>query len=132
MLLNFSLKAHLGYVTRKRFANVHYGLIFSDGQGFHSCTSINLLMSCEYTYIPQSRKFKRIYDTRFLFVVAVDPCNPNPCREGGTCRAEGHSFECSCSSGYCGGMCETLCSSGNIGWIPGILPTSSAKFIKVV
>ena len=61
-----------------------------------------------------------------MFVVAAeDPCDSDPCREGGTCRRRGLSFECTCRPGCSGRACEEgLCpvlliggtgSTGSIG-----------------
>jgi uncharacterized membrane protein len=36
----------------------------------------------------------------------VDPCRPNPCRNGGVCSAEGAAFRCSCVGHYTGNTCE--------------------------
>jgi Notch-like protein len=36
----------------------------------------------------------------------VDPCNPNPCQNDGTCMNAGDYFVCSCQAGYNGISCE--------------------------
>jgi len=37
----------------------------------------------------------------------IDPCDPNPCQNGGTCSPDGSSFTCDCSgTGYSGPKCE--------------------------
>lgn len=33
-------------------------------------------------------------------------CNPNPCKNGGTCVRDGNNFECQCSPGYTGNFCQ--------------------------
>ena len=38
---------------------------------------------------------------------AIDPCNPNPCQNSGTCTASGTDFYCSCISEYTGQICES-------------------------
>ena len=39
----------------------------------------------------------------------VDPCQPNPCLNGGTCKAsnDGKSFTCQCKPGWSGNKCQT-------------------------
>lgn len=37
-------------------------------------------------------------------VVAV--CNPNPCKNGGTCVSDEKDFECQCPPGYTGNFCQ--------------------------
>ena len=38
---------------------------------------------------------------------AGDPCEPDPCQNGGTCLAQDDSYLCSCQAGYQGDHCET-------------------------
>ena len=35
-----------------------------------------------------------------------DPCNPNPCLNGGTCSNDGDSYSCKCAEGFIGKICE--------------------------
>nr|CAD7263879.1 unnamed protein product [Timema shepardi] len=35
-----------------------------------------------------------------------DPCSPNPCEQGGTCRRQGHDFQCLCPTFREGRLCE--------------------------
>lgn len=32
-------------------------------------------------------------------------CEPNPCKNGGTCVRAGNDFDCQCVSGYRGNLC---------------------------
>lgn len=42
-----------------------------------------------------------------LVIVGRDPCQPNPCRNGGTCQpTNSGSFMCMCPAGYEGICCE--------------------------
>ena len=36
----------------------------------------------------------------------VDPCEGFPCKNGGTCVADGETYVCRCESGYEGPTCE--------------------------
>ncbi|EDO35413.1 predicted protein, partial [Nematostella vectensis] len=38
---------------------------------------------------------------------SVNDCNPNPCRNEGTCTDNNGSFKCSCIPGYTGRLCES-------------------------
>ncbi|KAJ8021299.1 Hyalin [Holothuria leucospilota] len=38
----------------------------------------------------------------------VDPCDPNPCLNGGTCNPSGNSFFCLCESGFSGNTCAMM------------------------
>lgn len=38
--------------------------------------------------------------------VPLDPCENNPCLHGGTCRANGTMYGCSCDQGFAGENCE--------------------------
>ena len=40
-------------------------------------------------------------------ITARDPCNPNPCKNGGKCTPNGDKFTCSCTAGWKGDTCET-------------------------
>ena len=37
---------------------------------------------------------------------AIDPCDPNPCQNSGTCSVNNSTFSCSCDSSYTGQICE--------------------------
>ena len=40
-----------------------------------------------------------------------DPCNPNPCQNGGTCIGNngiGNGYHCTCASGHSGTDCKTV------------------------
>ena len=39
---------------------------------------------------------------------STGPCQPNPCRNGGTCTAQDTTnYTCSCAAGFTGMLCET-------------------------
>ena len=40
-----------------------------------------------------------------------DPCHPNPCLNGGTCKQNGNGFDCLCEVQYTGSVCEGMSSS---------------------
>ena len=42
----------------------------------------------------------------FLVACMPDPCDPNPCENGGTCIANSTVAECTCLDGYTGANCE--------------------------
>ncbi len=42
----------------------------------------------------------------FCDCTQTDPCDPNPCLNGGSCAANGTVAECTCIGGYSGGTCE--------------------------
>ena len=35
-------------------------------------------------------------------------CHPNPCQNGGTCRAHRVGYKCTCPVGYSGGHCQGI------------------------
>ena len=37
----------------------------------------------------------------------MDDCNPNLCRNGGTCTDDINNYSCKCADGYTGENCET-------------------------
>ena len=42
------------------------------------------------------------------FVSDIDPCEPNPCHNGGLCLPEDDgTFTCQCADGFSGETCET-------------------------
>ena len=41
------------------------------------------------------------------FVVAVNECSPNPCKNGGSCTDLVNGFSCSCVAGYNGDDCSS-------------------------
>uniref|UniRef100_A0A8C9BDM0 Neurocan core protein n=1 Tax=Phocoena sinus TaxID=42100 RepID=A0A8C9BDM0_PHOSS len=45
------------------------------------------------------------YDA-YCFRVPSDPCENNPCLHGGTCKANGTMYGCSCDQGFAGENCE--------------------------
>jgi len=38
---------------------------------------------------------------------SVNPCDDEPCMNGGTCHVDGLSFKCQCTSRYSGLTCDT-------------------------
>ena len=38
----------------------------------------------------------------------IDPCDPNPCQNAGTCSSEDGSFTCDCKEWFTGDICETI------------------------
>ena len=40
-----------------------------------------------------------------------DPCHPNPCLNGGTCKQNGNGFDCLCEVQYTGSVCEGTCDA---------------------
>ena len=43
--------------------------------------------------------------TQIYFVVRSQ-CEPNPCKNGGTCYDVGQGYECTCAKGFRGESCE--------------------------
>ena len=41
----------------------------------------------------------------------VDPCQPNPCSNGGTCAPTPSGYSCYCDEGYKGDTCEGISRS---------------------
>jgi len=41
------------------------------------------------------------------FVVSVNRCSPNPCKNNGKCVANGYGYKCYCKPGYSGSKCES-------------------------
>ena len=39
--------------------------------------------------------------------IPSDPCDPNPCQNGGSCIREGSRVKCVCADGYTGRRCES-------------------------
>ena len=38
-----------------------------------------------------------------------NPCHPNPCLNGGSCKQNGNGFDCFCEVQYTGSLCEGEC-----------------------
>ena len=64
-------------------------VIFSTGQG---C----LFLFCELTLL-------LLHSTTEI----PNPCEPNPCENGGSCFSEGTRYRCTCEEGFTGRHCET-------------------------
>ena len=44
---------------------------------------------------------------KIIYVLVVDPCEPNPCQNDGLCLpGKDGSFTCQCVDGYSGDVCE--------------------------
>lgn len=48
---------------------------------------------------------------RFLGTLVSNPCNPNPCKNSGTCAVTGSNYECTCPSGWTGTTCDVKTQS---------------------
>ncbi|XP_070201876.1 protein eyes shut-like isoform X2 [Littorina saxatilis] len=56
--------------------------------------------------IPLTSAFSmRIFSVRTC--LTVDPCEPDPCQNGGSCQSQGEISTCSCPPLYTGNVCET-------------------------
>ena len=44
----------------------------------------------------------------FVSCTPTDPCEPNPCQNGGTCTDNGGVADCECALGYSGPSCEDV------------------------
>ena len=42
----------------------------------------------------------------FLSVVNIDDCQPNPCKNGGSCTDKVNGYECKCEPGWSGDQCQ--------------------------
>ena len=61
---------------------------------------------------------KQTLSNRFDFIISdksgggaggdKDPCHPNPCLNGGTCKQNGNGFDCMCEVQYTGSVCEGI------------------------
>lgn len=49
---------------------------------------------------------KFIFLDWIIHTAPSSPCDTNPCKNGGTCNANGQSYTCQCSTGYDGENCE--------------------------
>lgn len=47
----------------------------------------------------------------FLGTLVSNPCNPNPCKNSGTCAVTGSNYECTCPSGWTGTTCDVKTQS---------------------
>jgi len=55
------------------------------------------------------------YDLLFYNVVRENPCNSSPCSNGGTCqRLTADTYQCQCTPGYTGTLCEGKIYSNNL------------------
>ena len=61
------------------------------------------------TFLCRNESFSRfIWIVLFASSIARSQCEPNPCRNGGTCYDVGGSFECVCMTGFKGARCEGI------------------------
>lgn len=42
-----------------------------------------------------------------MFFLEIDQCNPNPCKNGGTCKKQGSTYKCECTAEFQGRDCAT-------------------------
>ena len=47
-----------------------------------------------------------LVNLNFFYLSERDKCEPNRCKNGGTCVDLYHSFRCECISGYSGSQCQ--------------------------
>ena len=43
----------------------------------------------------------------YFFLADIDECDPDPCRNGGSCSDRLNMYDCSCVAGFTGTDCET-------------------------
>lgn len=43
-----------------------------------------------------------------MCVSCVDVCDPNPCKNSGSCTATANSFTCNCTDGFIGMLCQSI------------------------
>ena len=42
-----------------------------------------------------------------FFIIDVDECSSNPCKNAGTCNDGVNGYDCTCTEGYTGTHCQT-------------------------
>lgn len=69
--------------------------------------------SLYFTLESTTRRFKsncewKIFVTILFicFLSEIDQCNPNPCKNGGTCKNQGSTYQCECTGEFQGKDCE--------------------------
>ena len=50
---------------------------------------------------------KASYFSTFYFTLVLNPCEVQPCNNGGICKVTGATYECQCQAGFQGDNCET-------------------------
>jgi thioredoxin-related protein len=71
-----------------------------------NCWHCNLLNSV----VKQDNKLgRKINICTFIFILLsdIDDCDPNPCKNDGTCNDEINDYTCNCVDGFSGKKCET-------------------------
>ena len=43
---------------------------------------------------------------QFLIILILAPCSSNPCKNDGSCKINGGSYQCDCPVGFSGIQCE--------------------------
>ena len=52
--------------------------------------------------------------TTIVYVVDINECSSNPCKNGATCTDATNQYTCQCVAGYTGAKCETSMSNPNL------------------
>ena len=62
-----------------------------------------------------------------MYVISADknPCNSDPCKNGGICEVSRHTFTCTCTPSFTGPICEGMFFLTNLQ-----LPDSSKIYFK--
>ena len=80
-------------------------LISQHLSGDNRYLGILLLVKCK----PQTKEtpIYTLLTIKYLRVVDINDCDPNPCVNGGTCTDLVNGYSCECVPGYSGNVCET-------------------------
>ena len=52
--------------------------------------------------------FRYLWSYYYSFCPVFNPCNSNPCRNGGTCTTSGTNYICTCTSQFSGPTCDQV------------------------